>query len=48
MQHDTHETCTSDEKELVEEHAEELYLAHVMLHQSGKQHDKFREDLTND
>ena len=48
VQHDIYETCNPDEKKLVEEHAEELCLACVMLHQSGKQHDKLHEDLTND
>ena len=39
--------CTADEQAKIEAHAKEQYLACAVLHQSGSQHKKLRDDLRN-
>ena len=42
------EDLTAPQQQQARESAEERYLAYVLLRQSGKQHQKLREDLKND
>ena len=42
-----YDLCTAEEQAKIDTDAEEQYLAHAMLHQSGSQHKKLRDDLKN-